>query len=82
MLDIDDEIPVGIDLGTTNSCIGYWDGKEVKIVPNRIGEKTTPSVIYLYNNQFLIGEEILRDINLKDKSEKNIFNKKNYRPRL
>ena len=70
MVDIYDDIPVGIDLGTTNSCIGYWDGKEVKIVPNRIGEKTTPSVVYSHNDEWIIGEEILKDLNIKDKSEK------------
>ena len=34
MFDILGDLPVGIDLGTTFSCIGYWDGKEVKIAPN------------------------------------------------
>jgi len=70
MFDIYDDIPVGIDLGTTNSCIGYWDGKEVKIVPNRIGEKTTPSVVYCYKDEWIIGEEILKEIDKKDESEK------------
>ena len=60
MFNLYDEIPVGIDLGTTHSCIGYWNGKEVKIIPNRIGEKTTPSIIYFMNdnNEYLIGERI------------------------
>lgn len=40
-----DEIPVGIDLGTTFSCIGiYRDGK-VEIVPDENGSTITPSVI-------------------------------------
>ena len=60
MFGLYDEIPIGIDLGTTHSCIGYWNGKEVKIIPNRIGEKTTPSIIYFMNdnNEYLIGERI------------------------
>ena len=60
MFDLLDDIPIGIDLGTTNSCIGYWNGKEVKIIPNRIGERTTPSVVYFLNNseEYLIGEQI------------------------
>ena len=40
--DFGGEVPVGIDLGTTNSCIAVWDGKEIITIPNRIGEKTTP----------------------------------------
>ena len=35
----------GIDLGTTNSLIAYYDGSEVVVVPNRLGELLTPSVI-------------------------------------
>lgn len=36
---------VGIDLGTTNSLIAYFDGEEARIIPNRLGEKLTPSVV-------------------------------------
>ncbi len=36
---------VGIDLGTTNSLIAYFDKDEVKVIPNRLGEKLTPSVV-------------------------------------
>ena len=36
---------VGIDLGTTNSLIGYMDGDKVTIIPNRLGDKLTPSVV-------------------------------------
>ncbi len=36
---------VGIDLGTTNSLIGFWDSGEVKLIPNALGEFLTPSVI-------------------------------------
>ena len=70
MFDLCSEIPVGIDLGTTNSCIGYWDGNEVRIVPNRIGEKTTPSVIYSSKDEFIIGEHIQKDIKLVNECEK------------
>ena len=67
MFDIYDETPIGIDLGTTNSCIGYWNGKEVKIIPNRIGEKTTPSIIYFLNNQkeYLVGEQSQKYLSLE-----------------
>lgn len=36
---------VGIDLGTTNSLIAYLDGDKVKVIPNKLGENLTPSVI-------------------------------------
>ncbi len=36
---------VGIDLGTTNSLVAYYDGKEAKVIPNRLGEHLTPSVV-------------------------------------
>ncbi len=36
---------LGIDLGTTNSCVAFMDGKEPKIIENSEGQRTTPSVV-------------------------------------
>ena len=36
---------IGIDLGTTNSCVAVMEGSEAKVIPNAEGERTTPSVI-------------------------------------
>lgn len=36
---------VGIDLGTTNSLIAHFDGEKVQVIPNRLGENLTPSVV-------------------------------------
>ena len=36
---------IGIDLGTTNSLAAYYDGKKARIIPNRLGEHLTPSVV-------------------------------------
>lgn len=36
---------IGIDLGTTNSLVAYYDGTEAKIIPNRLGSHLTPSVV-------------------------------------
>jgi len=36
---------VGIDLGTTNSCVAISDGRQTTVIPNRGGYKTTPSVV-------------------------------------
>ena len=36
---------IGIDLGTTNSCIAIMDGKDAKVIENAEGVRTTPSIV-------------------------------------
>lgn len=47
---------VGIDLGTTNSCVAIFEGGEPKVIPNREGTRTTPSVVaFQENGEILVG---------------------------
>src|SRR3546814_7209575 len=52
---------IGIDLGTTNSCVAILDGNNVKIIENSEGERTTPSVVaYTDDGQTLVGRSAKR----------------------
>ena len=53
---------IGIDLGTTNSCVGVWKNDQIQIVPNVMGNKTTPSVISFSKNELLIGNSAKNQI--------------------
>ncbi|MFZ2314622.1 MAG: molecular chaperone DnaK [Gammaproteobacteria bacterium] len=48
---------IGIDLGTTNSCVAVMEGDKVKVIENAEGARTTPSIVaYLDNNEIRVGQ--------------------------
>jgi len=51
---------IGIDLGTTNSCVSVLEGGEPKVIPNSEGNRTTPSVVAFKGNDELVGETAKR----------------------
>ena len=52
---------LGIDLGTTNSAMAYYDGKDAKIIANKEGRNTTPSVVaFTDKGEILVGEPAKR----------------------
>lgn len=52
---------IGIDLGTTNSCVAIMDGKKARVIENAEGDRTTPSIIaYTQDGEILVGQPAKR----------------------
>ena len=51
---------IGIDLGTTNSCVAIMDGSQPRVIENSEGARTTPSIVGFTENERLVGQPAKR----------------------
>ena len=52
---------IGIDLGTTNSCVSVMEGNEPVVIPNNEGKRTTPSIVaFIENGERKVGDPAKR----------------------
>jgi molecular chaperone DnaK len=51
---------IGIDLGTTNSCVAVMEGGQAKVIENAEGMRTTPSIVAVTNKEILVGQTAKR----------------------
>ena len=63
----DEEIAIGIDLGTTYSCVAALIDNKVEIIPNEMGEYLTPSIVSFTDDGILVGEQTLNQLIINPK---------------
>ena len=57
---------IGIDLGTTNSCVSVMEGDQAKVIENSEGKRTTPSVV-AYGDEIKVGDSAKTRLSLMQK---------------
>jgi len=59
---------IGIDLGTTNSCVAVMDGKNPRVIENAEGARTTPSVVaFSKEGELMVGQPAKRQVSITNK---------------
>ena len=58
------QIVIGIDLGTTNSCVGIWRNNNLEIIPDKLGNRTIPSMVAFTNKSRYISYEAKNQIEI------------------
>ena len=68
---------IGIDLGTTNSCIAVMDGDQAKVIENSEGDRTTPSVVAYSkeDDRVLVGQQVPDRLLLSTQQLKGLFDR-------
>jgi L1 cell adhesion molecule like protein len=70
------EPSIGIDLGTTYSCVGVWHDEKVDIIYNEFGRNTTPSVVAFKDDKKIVGEEAKKHADKEENVTNTIFDAK------
>ena len=65
---------IGIDLGTTYSCVGIYKNGRVEIIPNELGNRITPSFVAFTDEERLVGEAAKNQAS--DNPERSVFSVK------
>ena len=53
---------IGIDLGTTNSCVAVHEGGDTTVIANKEGNRTTPSVVAFKKGEIIVGDVAKRQM--------------------
>ena len=64
----DEDLAIGIDLGTTNSCLAVLRNNKVEIIPNELGENLTPSIVSFTDEGQLVGEDTFNQLIINPKN--------------